>query len=895
MKLSLKTILFLLLCTLFGVHAQESGNVLFIIADDMGVDAISGYGIGTDLPVTPHLDELRASGVTFTNVWATPVCAATRASLVTGEYGVNNGVNALPGYLKTTETTVFTEIAERQPDYATCVVGKWHLGRLANLEHPIKLGVGEFMGVLDNGVEDYYKWLKVEDGVQDTCFDYVTSYFTDYAIEWINEQEDPWLMWLAHVAPHIPYHTVPEEMHTSAGGTSPAVRYKTMIESLDYEIGRLLDSIPSDVLAKTTIMFLGDNGTPGNVIQGFSSDDAKGSLKQGGINVPFIASGYGVSREGEMEDALINVSDFYATITQLVDDEAYPDGVANDGMSFKHLLTQSGGSTRAFNYMELGVGDGMSEDIYTVCDAQYKLIDLASEGFVMYDLEHDIFETENLLLGNVDEEILQAKDDLLLVMDSIRGFSREIVVDTDSVVHLGTYSVVHTGVSEFYDASDLIATPDVSDDLYWQDAGRVVNAANYTDNGDGTVTDNITGLMWQQNMGDMMSYTDAEIAASECRLGTYDDWRVPTIKELYSLILFTGRVWGEEAETYFIDVNYFDQPLGDVDAGEREIDAQTWSSTHYTSVTMRNNTTIFGVNFIDGRIKGYSKYDVQTGDEKTKYFRLVRDNADYGQNDFVDNTDGTVTDKATSLMWQQADDGVGRDWTTAISYCESLDLAGYTDWHLPHAKELHSIVDYSRSPDATQSAAIDEIFYTSSTDDAEGNPGQYPYFWTTSPHKDGVNPYSSAVYIAFGEATGQMNSTLLDVHGAGSQRSDPKSGDASDYPQYFGPQGDEQRVYNYCRCMRNVDASSHLQDDDEVAGAVTLYPNPSDGMVQFSFAHSISTASVTVYDVMGKVMMQSYVDEAQNTLDISSLDSGIYVFVVAVDGQNALVQNIILM
>ena len=73
--------------------AGDPPNILFIIGDDMGVDVLNGYDIGTHLPSTPNLDELRASGVTFTNVWAAPVCSATRASLLTGKYGVNNGVN----------------------------------------------------------------------------------------------------------------------------------------------------------------------------------------------------------------------------------------------------------------------------------------------------------------------------------------------------------------------------------------------------------------------------------------------------------------------------------------------------------------------------------------------------------------------------------------------------------------------------------------------------------------------------------------------------------------------------------------------------------------------------------------------------------------------------------
>src|SRR6185503_10559694 len=91
-------------------------------------------------------------------------------------------------------------------------------------------------------------------------------------------------------------------------------------------------------------------------------------------------------------------------------------------------------------------------------------------------------------------------------------------------------------------------------------------------------------------------------------------------------------------------------------------------------------------------------------------------NPDYGINNFVNNGDGTVSDLATGLMWQQVDDGTDRDWKTALEYAEGLTLAGYTDWRLPDAKELQSIVDYTRCPDVTASAAIDPLFTLSTLD-----------------------------------------------------------------------------------------------------------------------------------------------------------------------------------
>ncbi len=396
---------------------------------------------------------------------------------------------------------------------------------------------------------------------------------------------------------------------------------------------------------------------------------------------------------------------------------------------------------------------------------------------------------------------------LLLFLLGVNVFSISCEKDTDSnpaPTDISGYPIVDTGVKAFYSNSAIISVPDEGTAFYGQDATYQGNQPSYTDNGDGTITDNVTGLIWEKDMGEKITFAAASTKAQESTLGEYTDWRVPTIKELYSLILFTGQVSGATTVKMFIDTDYFEQPLGDVNAGEREIDAQTWSSTEYVGTTMNGDATVFGVNFIDGRIKGYPKFNPGSGSANKMYFRMVRGNLEYGINDFVNNNDGTISDKATGLMWQKADDGNARDWEEALAYTESLELSVYSDWRLPNAKELQSIVDYTRSPQTTNSPAISSIFETTEINDPEGNPGQYPFFWTGTTHLDGVNPYSGAVYIAFGEGMGQMNGILMDVHGAGCQRSDPKSGNIGDYPQYYGPQGDVRYVYNYVRCVRNI-------------------------------------------------------------------------------------------
>lgn len=386
----------------------------------------------------------------------------------------------------------------------------------------------------------------------------------------------------------------------------------------------------------------------------------------------------------------------------------------------------------------------------------------------------------------------------LMVIKNIN--SNPVLVTSENAA---AYQIVDTGQKKFYGDDKVIARPANGNSYFGQDAHYLSGDPSYLDNDNGTVTDNITGLMWQKVMGQKLTYQEAFQKAESLSLGGYSDWRVPSIKELYSIIQFTGSVKGQKAINPFIDTNYFSQPLGDSRKGEREIDAQTWSGTEYVGKTMKNDETVFGVNFVDGRIKGYPKYNPRTRNPNKMYFRFVRGNTAYGKNSFTNNRNGTVLDSATGLMWQQSDSMKGMNWKDALEYAETLSLGGYDDWRLPNAKELQSIVDYSRSPDTTGSPAIDPIFKTSSILN-EAEKTDYPYYWSSTTHLDGPVPEKNAVYISFGRAMGKMHGSIMDVHGSGSQRSDPKIGK----PMSRGPQGDMIRVDNYVRCVRG--GSVHL-------------------------------------------------------------------------------------
>jgi len=384
------------------------------------------------------------------------------------------------------------------------------------------------------------------------------------------------------------------------------------------------------------------------------------------------------------------------------------------------------------------------------------------------------------------------------------------------IASAATYPIVDTGQIHSYDERSAIEFPKEGKAYYGQDAQYTANPPSYKDNGDSTVSDIVTGLMWTQDPGEKKTFDDAVAGASKCKVGGHTDWRLPTIKELYSLIQLNGTDPDPTSNdpaglTPFIDNIIFKFQYGKEEDGDRIIDSQFATSTKYVSTTMNRNETMFGVNFADGRIKGYPIQDPRGGQKKF-YVLYVRDNPDYGKNQFKDNDDGTITDEATGLIWMQADSGNGMDWPTALEYAEDLERAGHSDWRLPNAKELQSIIDYTRSPDTTDSAAIDPVFDATEIKN-EGGEKDYGHYWTSSTHVS-ARSTDTAVYFAFGRSLGFMKDrrtgeyTLMDVHGAGSQRSDPKIGDASRFPHGRGPQGDVIRIENMVRCVRDGDVET---------------------------------------------------------------------------------------
>jgi len=426
-----------------------------------------------------------------------------------------------------------------------------------------------------------------------------------------------------------------------------------------------------------------------------------------------------------------------------------------------------------------------------------------------------------------------------------------------TVVGLGaaqTYIVVDTGQTKCYNNRGEIAPPAPGQPFYGQDAQFQHHPACYSLSLDGlTVIDNTTSLIWQRSPDtdgdgvltarDKLTFSQAQAFPAKlnaAKFGGFSDWRLPSIKELYSLFDASGidpsGPPGRSAsgQKPYINTNYFKFAYGDTSAGERVIDSQWATSTKYGGWSARGGGKMFGVNFADGRIKGYD-LKMPGGKEKTFFVLCVRGNPNYGKNNFHDEGNGVITDCATGLVWSKADSGRGMNWQEALAWAQQKNaekFLGHGDWRLPSVKELQSIVDYSRSSDATQSPAIDPVFKCTAITNETGE-ADFPFYWSATTHV-GMRGGEDAAYVAFGRASGWMppprfggrlgqdgppdgpppeagsrggdagDYHFLDVHGAGAQRTDPKRGYPTMFPHGRGPQGDVIRIYNYVRLVRNT-------------------------------------------------------------------------------------------
>jgi arylsulfatase A-like enzyme len=400
-------------------------NILFILADDLGAEASSLYpdlydssvpsGLG-QVP-TPTLKALAARGVVFDNVWATPLCSPTRAAVLTGLYGHNTGVTMVGNMLPGNTTSIFELIRDSatSPRYKMSVFGKWHLAGPNGMNHVInETGVPLYKGLLGSGVGNYYNWtLDSSAAPSANTTTYTTTALTDFAIEFIRSQNrsEPWFMYLPYNAPHGTsadngFQVPPANLFTVDVGDRPAGNptiynsvipvYQALIQALDTEIGRLFRAMDeAGQLDNTVIVVMGDNGTPSPVKDRASRiRGSKWGVYEGGVRVPLVIAGPGVTRTGR-DPHLISSPDIFATIADLAGVPLKNNSI-NNSHSIVPLLSSNQATTgRKYSFTELcpNTGGGMKQ--FAIRDQRYKLL-YSENTWQMFDLMNDPWETTNL-------------------------------------------------------------------------------------------------------------------------------------------------------------------------------------------------------------------------------------------------------------------------------------------------------------------------------------------------------------------------------------------------------------------------------------------------------------------------------------------------------------------
>jgi len=308
--------------------------------------------------------------------------------------------------------------------YANAFIGKWHMsGPNPEANIPSAFGVQYFAGFLADIIHNYFDYDIYEQGVKTHQETYATTLFANKAIEWIQGQGQkdpnrPWFMWLAFNAPHKPFHLPPKDLISDkflSGSQddidkNPRKYYFAALEAVDKEMGRLFSSITPQQLSNTIVIFIGDNGTPSEVIQApFDSNRAKTSVYQGGVGGVLTVAGKGVTREGAHEKALINATDIFATISDLAGSTQTK---IYDSVSFKQSLTLSNYNGRTFLYTEWEPAKGPKSDVWAVRDNTYKLMEYSDGTKELYDLSKDPYENTNLITSTMSTSLQEVVNKL---------------------------------------------------------------------------------------------------------------------------------------------------------------------------------------------------------------------------------------------------------------------------------------------------------------------------------------------------------------------------------------------------------------------------------------------------------------------------------------------------
>jgi arylsulfatase A-like enzyme len=334
-------------------------NIVFILADDLGWRDLGCYG--HKIHETPHLDKLARQGMRFTDGYAAcQVCSPTRASIMAGKYPSRTGItNWLPGdnykgtpllcrrtaqFMKPEEFTLAEAL--KAGGYQTAFVGKWHLG--GKPYYPQHQGfdvnvAGNHWGHPHKGYFSPYHMEHLANGPKD---EYLTDRLTSEAIRAMDDfskKDKPWLMYMSYYTVHAPFHAKSEKVRKyrdKARQTKVKLNanYAAMVESMDENVGRIVQWLDEKKLRKDTIIvFTSDNGGFHKATTNLPLRGHKGSLYDGGIRVPWIVQWPSVTKPGSVCSRPVISSDFYPTLLEMTGLPLRPKQHL-DGVSFAPLL-----------------------------------------------------------------------------------------------------------------------------------------------------------------------------------------------------------------------------------------------------------------------------------------------------------------------------------------------------------------------------------------------------------------------------------------------------------------------------------------------------------------------------------------------------------------------------
>lgn len=407
-------------------------NILIILTDDQGYHDVSYYG--TEDIRTPHIDALRVAGMRLDNFYAnSPVCAPTRASLLSGRYpdrvGVPGLIRSIPdntwGYLDPNSTLLPTLLQDN--GYHTAHIGKWNLG-LESPNLPNERGFDHFHGWLEDMMDDY--WTHRRHGrnymrLNETTIDpegHATDLFTQWSIDYIRSREtasEPFFLYLAYNAPHFPVQP-PEEwrkMVTSreVGINDTRANLLAFIEHMDDGIGKVVQALKeSGQYENTLIIFTSDNGghLPSLANNG-PLRDGKQSMYEGGIKVPTVISWPGKIPAGSISGQVNLTMDILPTLAELVGASSPPE---TDGRSFLPTLLgkEQNEADRPLYFVRREGGTRYGGKAYHALRlGDWKLLQNSPyQPMEMYHLKNDPLEETNLI--EKEPEVFQQLHGLLL-------------------------------------------------------------------------------------------------------------------------------------------------------------------------------------------------------------------------------------------------------------------------------------------------------------------------------------------------------------------------------------------------------------------------------------------------------------------------------------------------